>query len=152
MRTVLDTNILACAVASPNGPAAEVFERVSADHVLVVSLELLAEVARVLSYDRLRRLHHLSESAIAAFVASIEAGSLIVPLPIPLPRVVPDDSDDDVLVATAVVGHANVLCTRNRHLFHEDVVAYCSRYAIDVLDDVEVLARLRDSQHRSPDR
>lgn len=52
MRIVLDTNVLARAVGSPAGPAAELFERIAAEHVLGVSSELLAELSRVLGYER----------------------------------------------------------------------------------------------------
>jgi putative PIN family toxin of toxin-antitoxin system len=149
MRVVLDSNVLARAVASPEGPAGDVLERISADHVLIVSLELLAELTRVLSYDRVRRLHQRSDDAIAEFIDSLAAGAVVVPLPGSLARVVPHDPDDDFLVATALAGNANVLCTRNRHLFHEQVVAYCRDYAIEVIDDLALLARLREGGHPS---
>lgn len=143
MRVVLDTNILARAAGSRGGPAGELFEQIAANHVLVVSLELLSELARILSYDRVRRMHQLSEVGINAFIESIESGASVVPLPNPLPRVVPYDPDDDVVVAAAITGGVEVLCTRNRHLFHEDVVAYCRQHAIEIMDDLELLARLR---------
>jgi predicted nucleic acid-binding protein len=62
MRVVLDTNILARAAGSRGGPAGELFERICGGQVLVVSPELLAELARVLNYDRVRRMHRLSDA------------------------------------------------------------------------------------------
>jgi putative PIN family toxin of toxin-antitoxin system len=144
MRVVLDTNVLTRAVASPSGPAGELFERVCTSHVLVVSLETLAELARVLAYDRVCRIHQLSDRGVAEFIESLETGAAVVSLPSPLPRVVPDDPDDDAIVATAVAGRGNVLCTRNRHLFHERVVAYCREHAVEIMDDLALLARLRE--------
>ena len=152
MRIVLDTNVLARAVASPGGPAGECFERIAADHVLVVSLELLAELARALSYDRVRRMHQLNDAGIDAFIESIEGGATVVSLPPPLPRVVPHDPDDDVVVATAVAGRVEVLCTRNRHLFEESVVAYCHEHGIEIMDDIHLLARMRGREAGWPDR
>lgn len=143
MRVVLDTNVLARAVASPSGPAGEVFERIAADHRLVVSLGLLSELGRVLAYPRVRRLHRRSDDEIAELVNSIGSGALAVSLPALVPRIVPDDPDDDMLVATAVAGRANVLCTRNRHLFHGQVVAYCRERGIAVMDDIALLDELR---------
>jgi predicted nucleic acid-binding protein len=64
MRVVLDTNILARAVGSRNGPASELFECICAKHTLITSSKLLAELARVLSYDRIRSMHQLSDAAI----------------------------------------------------------------------------------------
>jgi uncharacterized protein len=145
MRVALDTNILARAVSSPTGPAGELFERIAASHVLIVSPELIAELARILSYDRVRRMHQLSDEGINAFIESVESGATVVSLPNPLPRVVPHDPDDDVVVASAIAGGAEALCTRNRHLFHENVVAYCRQHLIEVMDDLELLARMRES-------
>jgi predicted nucleic acid-binding protein len=57
MRLVLNTNVLARVIISPQGLAAELFERVRAEHVLVSSTEMLEELLRVLAYDRMRKLH-----------------------------------------------------------------------------------------------
>ena len=134
------------AAGSRNGPAGELFERILADHVLVVSLELLAELARVLSYNRVRRMHQLGDAEIEAFIESIESGATLVSLPIPMPRVVPHDPDDDAVVATAIAGRGHVLCMRNRHLFHESVVGYCRQRGLEIMDDIELLDRLREEE------
>ena len=148
MRFVLDTNVLARVVMSPQGPAAELFERIASDHLLITSLALLAELSRVLAYDRVRRIHRLSDQAIGEFVRRIEAGSLVALPADPIPKVVAADPDDDVVVATAVAGQADYLCTRNRHLFSTDVLAYCSQHGLQLMDDLQLLELLRN---RSPD-
>ena len=144
MRLVLDTNVLARAMASPGGPAGELFEQTLAGHTLVVSLELLSELTRVLAYPRVRRLHGRGDDEIADFIGSIESIALVVPLPSPLPRIVPHDPDDDMLVATALAGRADALCTRNRHLFHEQVVCHCGQHGVAVIDDLALLVQLRE--------
>ncbi len=58
----------------------------------------------------------------------------------------PDDPDDDHIVAAAVAGKVNVICTRNKHLYHEAVLAYCSERSIEVLDDISLLTRLRENE------
>jgi putative PIN family toxin of toxin-antitoxin system len=146
MRVVLDTNILVRAAGPRGGPATDLFERLSDEHVLIVSPELLDELGRVMSYDRVRQIHLLSDAEIRAFVESIAAGGSVVSLPAPIPRVVPHDPDDDAVVATAVAGQAQVLCTRNRHLFHHSVVAYCVERGAKVMDDMELLNRLREEE------
>lgn len=48
-------------------------------------------------------------------------------------------------VAAAVAGAAEVICTRNRHLRHLDVMDFCSQHGIRVVDDIELLNELRAS-------
>jgi len=143
MRVVLDSNVLVRAVASPHGPAGELFERLCAQHVLISSPEMVVELAKVLDYQRIRRLHGLSDEQIAEFIDTIETGALLARCPASLPRVVPDDPDDDAVVATAIAGAADVICSRNRHLFHDSVLKYCQKHAVRVLDDLTLLAELR---------
>jgi len=71
------------------------------------------------------------------------AGASVVSLPESVPRVVPHDRDDDFVVATAVAGAADVICTWNKHLYHEDVIGYCRNHAIEVLHDPTLLTMLR---------
>jgi predicted nucleic acid-binding protein len=104
---------------------------------------MLAELARVLAYDRVRNIHKLDDQGIEEFVKSVASGAFTVRLPESIPRVVPHDADDDLVVATAVAGNADLICTRNRHLYHDDVLAYCNRHAINVMDDLAALTALR---------
>ena len=146
MRVVLDTNVLTRAFASPHGPAGELFEQILARHTLLISSELLVELAAVLRYERVREMHNRTDSEIDEFVESLKIGATTVLLPDPLPRVVPHDSDDDMIVATALVGEGDVICTRNRHLFHEDVLSYCREQKIEILDDLTLLTRIRQQE------
>jgi putative PIN family toxin of toxin-antitoxin system len=146
MRVVLDTNVLARAVSSPTGPAGELLDWVRRDHLLVISLEMLSELSRALCYERLRRIHQLDDDEIKQVVEEVQAISLVPSLPDPVPRVVPADPDDDYVVATAVAGECEVICTRNRHLFDPVVVAYCRQRAIKIADDTALLERMRQKQ------
>ncbi|MEZ6081904.1 MAG: putative toxin-antitoxin system toxin component, PIN family [Pirellulaceae bacterium] len=72
-KIVLDTNIIARALVSPHGLAAEIFQRViSNDHLLCTSGFMLAELDRVLRYPRFRKIHSLSDSEIEDFVRSVQ--------------------------------------------------------------------------------
>ncbi len=55
------------------------------------------------------------------------------------------DPDDDAVIQTARVGHADVLCTLDRHLRNPRTKArrYCQDSDIQVLTDVELLRELR---------
>jgi len=150
MRALLDSNVLARAVYSVGGPAEEAVRRLAVSpHVLIVSSLLLEELRRVLRYPRLQRVHGLNEQGIERAVVALETvGAYIELQEKDIVRVVPDDPDDDHIVAAAVTARADVLCTRNRHLYHDAVVAYCRRYGVDIMDDIELLGRLRTAEER----
>ncbi len=146
MRVVLDTNILARAVTGPSGPASAVLRMIIAPHVLILSPFLLSELVRVLDYERLRRIHGLRSEGIVRFVAQLQAQSLLVqPRGDHVSLVVPHNPQDDPILATALAGGADVLCTRDRHFSHPDVLAFCARHSLRVCTDTELLASLRSA-------
>ena len=144
MRVVLDTNILARSFYRFNGPAREVLERVSGPpHVLVLSTAVLDELREVLNYPRLRNLHRLSDEAIARFLDRLQREALILNVPAAMVGIL-DDPRDATVLAAAVVGHANVICTLDRHFYQASVREYCAQGMIEVMDDIALLARLRE--------
>ncbi|HUY35116.1 MAG TPA: putative toxin-antitoxin system toxin component, PIN family [Pirellulales bacterium] len=145
MRVVLDTNVLARATPGRKSPAEEVVARaVVPPNELALSAFLLAELERVLRYDRVRRIHQLDEEDLDLFVKGLCANALHVELTKKgAVAIVPNDPQDDPVVATAVEGKAEVICTLDRHLHHPDVVAYCAKRGIRVMTDVELLQVLR---------
>jgi putative PIN family toxin of toxin-antitoxin system len=150
MRAILDSNVLARALYSVGGPAEEAVRRLTArPHTLVVSAFLLAELRRVLRYPRLQSLHGFDDEKIDRVVAALQAAAVYVAVrEEDIVPVVPHDPDDDNLVAAAVASRADLICTRNRHLFHPAVVAYCRARSIEIMDDEEILARLRHMEAR----
>jgi uncharacterized protein len=151
MRVVLDSNILARAVYSVGGPAEEVVQRLTVPpHLVIISDFLLAELRRILHYPRLKRMHGFDNEKIEHVVTIIETAAVRIEVrEDDVVRVVPDDLDDDYIVAAAVSAGADILCTRNRHFYHEEVIAYCRRHAVEIMDDVELLARLRENDANS---
>ena len=145
MRVVLDSNILARSAYRFAGPAGEVLSQLGEPgHTLITSVFLLDELSRVLGYPRLQRYHGLTIAEVERFVADVAGASLLVELgEAPMRSVVPSDPDDDPIVATAIAGKAEVLCTRDKHLHHPEVAAYCRAHGIRVLTDVELLRLLR---------
>jgi uncharacterized protein len=144
MRVVLDTNILARATGASAGPARAVFLRLlDPPHSILVSRSLLDELRRVMNYPRVQKIHGLTTEEIEKHVHDIELAAVIVDLPALLPSSVAADPDDNPVVATAVNGVANVLCTRDQHLHSAEVVRYCGQYSIRVLTDLDVLVELR---------
>jgi putative PIN family toxin of toxin-antitoxin system len=144
MRVVLDSNVLVRATGHSSGPARVVFLwLLEPPHSLIASELLLDELRRVLNYPRVRRAHGLSVKMIEQHLADVAASAELADLPVMLTPSVPHDPDDDPIVATAVYGRAEVLCTRDRHLLRPEVVKYCQQFDIRVLTDTQLLEELR---------
>jgi hypothetical protein len=58
-----------------------------------------------------------------------------------LPIVLSDPADDPV-VYTALAAGADVLCVKDRDFFDPNVVAFCKRQDIEVMDDLALLVLL----------
>jgi len=143
MRIACDANVLVRAILHPTGLAREILERSTrSPHVLVLSPHILAEVHRVLHYPHIQKRFAIPDKEIDDAVRMLAAVSDVVLKPAIIP-VVPTDPEDDAIVATAVDGGADVLCTLDRHFRHRDVLAFCARHSIRVLSDVELLSALR---------
>jgi putative PIN family toxin of toxin-antitoxin system len=146
MRVVLDTNILARAVPGATGPAREVLESIaSAPHVLVTAPALLDELTRVLSYPRLRAVHGLNDMEISRYIESVERASLVVPLTQRI-TAVQNDPDDNAVIAAAIAGQAEIICTRDRHFRQQGVLDFCAQHGVRIVDDVELLTELRTAE------
>jgi len=145
MRMVLDSNVMVRATpASLGGPAWEVLQFAAREpHVLISSQPLLLELADVLRRPRVRRLHGFTDEEIARYVISVSHIAHVVPMPQTVPSVVPHDPQDDAVVHTAVLGKADVICTRDHHLLSVTVRSYCATHGIKVMDDLQLLRLLR---------
>ena len=145
MRIVPDTNVLARA-ARPGSLAANLSQVISGPHLLVLSPLLLSEVARVLRYPRLRAMHGLDDPGIDAFVLHLQAAAFVVNVgPSDIVPVVLKDPDDDQVIATAVVGKADAICTRDTDFDDPPVLAYCQQHGLRVLTDLTLLGLLTAS-------
>jgi uncharacterized protein len=116
MRAVLDTNILISRILSPYGNPARIFQRLRDEAFeLVLSEPILAEFREMMSYDRLRRLHRLSDEEIVSAAADLAATATLVE-PAERLNVVPDDPDDDKFLEAAVAGEAEFVVSGDHHL------------------------------------
>ncbi len=66
----------------------------------------------------------------------------MVNLPKTAPSIV-SDPDDDPIVQTAVLGRADILCTRDEAFHHPLVETYCHKHGIRVLRDTNLMQELR---------
>ena len=78
------------------------------------------------------------------FVADVAAACLLVePASSVAAGVVASDPNDNPIVAAAIIGKADVLCTLDKHLVQPGVVQYCTNHGIRVVRDVVLLPLLR---------
>lgn len=114
MRAVLDVNVLISAVLSPAGtPARLVLAWETGAFELIVSPALLAELARALAYQKVRR--HVPATDADAYVAWLERSASAVPDPDGPPPVRSVDPGDDYLIALAANQRA-ILVSGDHHL------------------------------------
>jgi putative PIN family toxin of toxin-antitoxin system len=146
VRIVLDTNILVRAnpKVPPQGLARDLLLTiVSGPHSLVLSPPILIEVRRVLTYPRVQTRWPLASEAIDQYLAFLEAAGILVEAPSSSSPVVITDPDDDPILQTAVMGRAEVFCSRDEHFRHETVEKFCRAHGIRILDDITLVQELR---------
>ena len=116
MRVVLDSNVLVSSYINSLGAPARIVAAWRAEmFTLVVSEPVLSEYRRSLNYPRVSRRHGLTPDQIADRIAHIHEIALMV-VPESVPRVVPDDPDDDQILACALAGQADQIVTGDHHL------------------------------------
>ena len=150
MRIVCDANVLVRAACRPNGAARALVDLLLGEHRLLTSTPLADELAEILGYARVRAMFQVPVEEAVEYATSLWALSELIDVSGPFPRV-SSDVDDDAILATAVNGQADVICTLDRHLRHADVAAFCKPQGIRVLTDAELLAELRAGQRASSD-
>jgi putative PIN family toxin of toxin-antitoxin system len=103
VRIVLDTTILVRANESSQGLARQLLlDIVAGRHALLLSSEILYELARVLRYPRMQALHGLPESRIYDYIGFLREVSELVTLN-PLLSIPIRDVNDIVTVQTPMV-------------------------------------------------
>jgi putative PIN family toxin of toxin-antitoxin system len=148
VRVVLDTNILVRAnpKTSPAGLAKNLLLFVlTPPNLLILSPAILAEAGRVFRYPHVQQRWPLSSQAIETYLNLLQESALMVSLPREFPAVV-SDPDDDPILQTAIIGQAEVLCSRDVAFRSPAVEEVCRSHGIRVLDDVELIQLFRANQ------
>jgi putative PIN family toxin of toxin-antitoxin system len=138
-----DTGILVRATSRSRGPARRLLELLASNptHTIVLSPFIIAEVGKALSYPHMSAALGITADEIEAHLDYLRHICRLIETTPGMP-VVLNDPDDDPVVYTAVGGGANVLCSRDRDLYLPNVIRFCRRYGIEVMDDLQLLALL----------
>jgi len=143
VKIVLDTTILVRANEHTHGLARELLTSIlESEHTLLVSNEMLHELASVLRYPRLRAFYGLTENLVFDYIVFLRRSSEIVTLD-PLVTAPIRDVNDIIVMQTAIIGEADILCTKDEDSFEKPASEYLGKMGIAVLDDIALMQRLR---------
>jgi putative PIN family toxin of toxin-antitoxin system len=139
VKIVLDTTILVRSNEHSQGVARELLiSIIDGPNKLLLSNEMLHELARVLQYPRLRAFYDLPESLLFDYVDFLRYSSEIVALN-PLLAAPIRDVNDIVVMQTAIIGEADIVCTRDEGFFAKPASEYLSQIGISVTDDISLI-------------
>jgi putative PIN family toxin of toxin-antitoxin system len=139
VRIVLETTILVRATESSHRLARELLLNIVASkHTLLLSTEMLYELARVLRYPRLQAFYGLTEERTYDFVRYLHEVAEIVSLT-PLLAMPIRGVNDIVALQTAVNGEANILRTRDEDFYDPVATGFLSKVGITVMDDISLM-------------
>jgi putative PIN family toxin of toxin-antitoxin system len=118
-------------------------------HTLILSTAILDEARRVFKYPHVQKRWPLADAVIETYLSLLETAAFMIDLPTQAPAVL-SDPDDDPILQTAILGQADILCTRDGAFSRGLVVEICRAQGIDVLDDVALARKLRLGASLSP--
>lgn len=135
---VLDTNVVVAGLLWAGPPYSLLLRATERqDLLLVTSPALMTELADTLALARFRK--RIAEAGTSAdeLVAAYRDAVMIV-MPREVPRVIPDDVDDDHVIAAAVAARARYIVTGDRtHLLpigtHGEIAIVSPRQCLDLL-------------------
>jgi putative PIN family toxin of toxin-antitoxin system len=117
LRVVLDTNQFISSVLVRHGLPAQVLDawRQRA-YLLVTSPAIMAEIRTTLDYPRIRRKYPITDEQVGRLVDLLEQDALVVAGEADTAGIIPDDPQDEMVLACAVDGMADLIVSGDHHL------------------------------------
>jgi putative PIN family toxin of toxin-antitoxin system len=116
MRVVLDTNQHISAIIRPNGNPAQIVQLWRIGLIeLAISPSMLEKFEIVVHRPRIQQRHNLSDTDIAEYLEVLKTFAVLVPWTIAVDAV-PDDPDDNIIIACAIEAEADVIVSGDQHL------------------------------------
>jgi putative PIN family toxin of toxin-antitoxin system len=140
---VLDANTVIAGLLSSQGACAEILDRWrEGQFEVAVCPAFISELERVLQYPRIVRRYNIAADASAAALAELRDQGEHFPDTVDPPRLVPDDENDDYVLALADAAAAGIVVTRDKHFAAVDP-ALCRA---EIVSPEEFLSRLREGE------
>jgi uncharacterized protein len=114
MKVVIDTNVFVSALIRPGSVPAQILSH-PAPFMLVTSEKILAELARVLRYDRIQKRYNLNPEMIDEYIRNIRFDSEVIQVTRSASGVA-EDPDDDKFLACAEEASADCIVSGDPHL------------------------------------
>jgi len=117
LRVVLDTNVFVSSLLVKKGLPAQVLDVWRARrYLLVVSPAIIAEIQATLRYPRIQRKYALTNEDIEHLTNLLEQDALLVPGNAEIAGAVPEDPSDEMVLACALDGQADLIVSGDHHL------------------------------------
>jgi uncharacterized protein len=117
LRVVLDTNIFVSSLLVKSGVPAQVLDAWrSHRYMLVLSPPLIAEIRSTLSYPRIRRKYGITDDDVERLIELLLNDAVVVPGIVDVSGAIPDDPKDEMILACAVEGRADLIVSGDKHL------------------------------------
>ncbi len=113
MRVVLDINVLVSAMITKGKPKELWLKAVRKEFDTISSRKIISDFLQVISRKKFQR--YVKERDVVDFLEAFNATAKLVDVKSKL-RVVKQDPDDDVILATAYDGHADYIVSGDKHL------------------------------------
>jgi putative PIN family toxin of toxin-antitoxin system len=117
LRAVLDANILVSGLISPQGPPGQILRALFKERSfeLVMSIPIIVELRRVLTYRHVRRYINANAEEIELWLSALALIADVTEGVLEIQAVVDDPADDKYLVA-ALEGRARFIVSGDTHL------------------------------------
>lgn len=139
MRLVLDTNVLVASLIGSAAPRKLVDAARAEAFTLCTTETLLAELEEVLARDRFAQRLRVAGLEAHAVVDDLRLIALVV-VPPAIPRTVPNDPDDDHVLACAIGASADLIVSGDR-----DLLALREYQGIPIVTPADALAWVSSS-------
>jgi len=110
VRVVLETNVLVSAFRN-KGKSRSLLHTLMEKHEVVLSSQILAELADVLSRDKF----NVANAQIDKFLSILVRYAVVVPVQ-STSKIIIEDPDDDIILDTAFCGKAEYIISGDKHL------------------------------------
>ena len=132
-RVVIDTNVLVSAFIN-NGKSRKLVLKLLEEHTVILSSQMLAELADVLSRDKF----FVTIAQVDRFISILVRKAKMVSVH-SISRVILEDPDDDIVLNTALSGKADYIVSGDKHLLK--VACYKKMQIVSVNEFSQIIAK-----------